>query len=80
MAGVAVALCYLPDEERTLHTEFRTDGDHPQENPMLAAEALKKSCEPDFPGSLWAIAGNDEAKKLMVNDRLRAMGLEPEED
>ena len=74
-AGIAVALCYLPDEERTLHTEFRTDSDHPHENPMLAAKALKKSCQDDFPGSLWAITGNERAKEIMVDARLAALGI-----
>lgn len=74
--GIAVALCYLPDAERTLHTEYRTDGDFPQENPMLAAEALVESCRDDFPGGLWTTTGNERALDIMVSARMKALGFD----
>lgn len=77
--AIAVALCYLPNEERTLHTEYRTDGDHPQPNPMLAAQALKESCEDDFPDGIWAVTGNERAREIMVAARLEKLGLEPDD-
>jgi len=77
--AIAIALVYLPDEERTLHAEFRSgDGDFSVENPILHAEAFKQSCKDDFPNGIWAVTGNQAAKDLMVAARMRALGFDDE--
>lgn len=45
------------------------------ENPVLRAENIKRSCEDDFPGAIWSIGMDDEARDIMAAHRMQQMGF-----
>lgn len=63
MTAFAVVMTYLPDTEEVFHTPF--SGEH-FEDPLGAAHAFREAEEErgDFPGSLWAVTGNEEAAAI----------------
>lgn len=44
-------------------------------DPIRAAEALRDSCEADFPTRMWTIASNERARELMADRRMKQWGL-----
>jgi hypothetical protein len=52
-------------------------GEHDGEpiDPIRAAEALRDSCEADFPTRMWTIATNERARELMAARRMRQWGM-----
>ncbi|WNM67712.1 hypothetical protein SEA_LITTLEFORTUNE_9 [Microbacterium phage LittleFortune] len=46
------------------------------EDPVRRAENIRRSCEDDFPGAVWAIGMDDEARDIMTSTRMREMGFE----
>lgn len=63
MSAYAVVLTHIPQTGETFHTPF-TDEHH--EDPLSFAWRFRDSEEDrgDFPGSLWAVTGNDEAIEI----------------
>lgn len=65
---LAVLFTYVPSTGETMATPFE-GGD----NPISKAHGLKASCEDDFPGAIWAVAGDEEAIKAMADARMEAI-------
>lgn len=64
---------FREDDESTLTWE-----DGRKIDPYHRADALRRSCEGDFPERVWTIHVNGPAKKMMADERMRAMGLTEE--
>ncbi|AXH70122.1 hypothetical protein HOT74_gp09 [Microbacterium phage KaiHaiDragon] len=45
-------------------------------DPVRRAENVRRSCESDFPGAVWAIGMDEEARDIMATTRMREMGFE----
>lgn len=70
--GIAILFSAEPDGEHSCDTFRESDSEH---DPVLRAEALRASCEDDFPGRLWGIAMNGRARELMADRRMRQWGF-----
>ena len=46
------------------------------EDPVRRCENLKAACEDDFPGAIWSIGLDEEARDIMASTRMREMGFE----
>ena len=71
--ATTVLFMYNPENGRTSTDVFSTDDGY--EDPFHTAQALKHSCEDDFPGAIWAIANDQEANDIMTNTRMHRMGF-----
>jgi len=69
----AVLFMYNPETGKTTSDVFTTP-EYP--DPVRQAEALKASCVDDFPGALWGLGLDEEARDIMTNTRMREMGFE----
>lgn len=74
MTAIAVVMTYVPSEERCYHTPFTSEH---CDDPLAYAHAFRAAEEPrgDFPGSLWAVTGNDEAAEIYSASLLRSLGV-----
>ena len=70
--AIAVLFKYAPDTGKTTTDVFQTP-EH--DDPVHTALALKKSCEDDFPGHIWAIGQDQDARDIMTNTRMHDMGF-----
>lgn len=63
MTPYAVVLTHLPETEQTFCTPF-SGADYP--DPLTVAHCFREAEEErgDFPGSLWAVTGNDAATEI----------------
>lgn len=62
-AAYAVVFTYVPDEDRAYTTVFTLKT---SDDPLSLAHSFRESEEErgDFPGSLWAVTGNDAASEI----------------
>lgn len=65
---IAVLFSYQPSTGETL-SQVIDWGD----NPIKLAEGLKASIFDDFPGAIWSIAGDDEAREAVGKSRMKEM-------
>lgn len=74
--GLAVVFTYVPSEDRCYHTPFEESDDCP--DPLTFAHCFREAEEErgDFPGSIWAVTGNDRAQGIRTNHILTALGIE----
>jgi hypothetical protein len=82
MTAVAVLFSGDPETGECSMDVFRSDDrtkatwlDGREMDPYHRAQGLRESCEGDFPTRVWAIQVNEEARRLMRNARMRAMGF-----
>lgn len=73
MSAKAVLFTQTADGQ-TFADEFTTDAGY--EDPHLQCERTRAAVEGDFPGAIFAIGMNFEARNIMAARRMRAMGLE----
>lgn len=66
---LAVLFTYVPETGECMATPF--DASHG--DPILKAEALRASCEDDFPGAIWSIGSDEEALKVTANRRMKEL-------
>jgi hypothetical protein len=73
--ALAVVLTYMPDTEQTFSTPFSSDR---HEDPLGVAQVFRDSEKEkgDFPGSLWAVAADDEAHEIRKQKILKALGID----
>lgn len=77
MTAVAILFSGDPETGETSMDVFRdTDDTTSPLDPYHRALALRDSVAADFPARHWVISVNDEARELMKNARMRAMGFE----
>jgi hypothetical protein len=70
----AVALMHLPKTGETYHTPFSGER---YEDPLSMAHLFREAEEErgDFPGALWAVAGNEAAGEIRKRTLLAMVGL-----
>lgn len=71
--ATAVLFMWDPKTQKTTSDVFTTP-EYP--DPVRQAELLKSACEDDFPGAIWSIGLDEEARDIMTNTRMREMGFE----
>lgn len=67
------ALFTLTADGETFTDEFSSDAGY--EDPQLQCERTRAAVGEDFPDAIFAIGMNDEARNIMVDRRMREMGL-----
>lgn len=65
---IAVLFCYVPSTEKTM-SQVIDWGD----NPIDQAWALKASLEDDWPGAIWSVGADEEAKRVTGLARMKAL-------
>lgn len=74
MAEEPIAVLFRYDPETYDHSVDPLVGLRPDgTDPITWAHALKESIEDDFPGSIWAITGNQAAQDLRSVAMVRAV-------
>lgn len=68
----AVLFMWDPTMNKTTTDVFETPE---YADPFHTAQGLKESCEGDFPNAIWSIGIDEEAREIMKNARMRAMGF-----
>lgn len=72
MTARAVLFMWNPQNGKTTTDIFEAPE---YDDPFHQAQALMESCKEDFPGSIWSVGTNEEARKIMAATRMRWMGL-----
>jgi hypothetical protein len=70
--AIAVLFMYNPKNGKTSTDVFETPT-HP--DPVRSAENLREACRDDFPGAIWSLGMDEEARIIMTNTRMREMGF-----
>jgi hypothetical protein len=79
MTAYAVVLTHDPTTGETWHTPFTSEH---HEDPLSFAHLFRESEEEagDFPGCLWVVTGNDEARDIRKAALMASLGFSPEPD
>lgn len=76
MSAKAVLFTHTADGRTFADAYAAEDG---YEDPQLQCERTRAAVGDDFPGAIFSIGMNDEAREIMARRRMKAMGFSDEE-
>lgn len=71
--ATAVLFMWDPKTEKVTADSYSTPE---TADPVRRCERLKSACEDDFPGAIWSIGMDEDARDIMATTRMREMGFE----